>query len=128
MVYSIEQIKNSIAYCGLVCAFCSTGKSGKCIGCREKSGGCSIKVCAQSKKINGCWECNEFPCDNEMFKSKRVKVFVQCAKDEGVHKLAEYLKKNYDVGVQYNKDDGEEGDYDVLDNEEQILLLLKNKS
>ena len=51
MVYSIEQIKNSIAYCGLVCAFCSTGKSGKCIGCREKSGGCSIKICAQSKKL-----------------------------------------------------------------------------
>ena len=127
MTYSVEEIKDSIAYCGLVCKLCNEGKSGKCIGCRGKCNGCSIKDCAQGRKINGCWECNEFPCEEEMFKNKRSKTFINLAKDEGVHSLAEYLKRNNDNDVQYHKADGSHGDYDILDNEEQILKLLKKR-
>lgn len=127
MTYSVEEIKDSIAYCGLVCKLCNEGKSGQCIGCRGKCNGCSIKECAQGRRINGCWECNEFPCEEGMFKNKRTKTFVRLAKDEGLYKLAEYLKKNSDKGVQYHKADGSQGDYDILDNEEQILQLLKRR-
>lgn len=127
MSYSVEEIEKSIAYCGLVCKLCNEGKSGKCIGCREKCDGCSIKECAQSRKINGCWECNEFPCDNEMFKNRRNRAFIKCAREEGLHKLAGYLKKNFDQGIQYHKANGIKGDYDVLDSEGQILQLLKRK-
>jgi hypothetical protein len=67
--YSVDEIKNSIAYCGLVCRLCNEVKSGQCIGCRGKSSGCSIKVCAQGKNINGCWECDAFPCDEVVFKN-----------------------------------------------------------
>lgn len=127
MSYSIEEIKDSIAYCGLVCKLCNEGKSGKCIGCRGKCSGCSIMECAQDKKINGCWECNEFPCDNGMFKNKRNRVFLQIAKEEGLHSLATYLKKNYDQGIEYHKTDGSMGDYDILDSEEEILQLLRGE-
>lgn len=127
MSYSIEEVKNSIAYCGLVCKLCNEGKSGQCIGCRVKGSGCSIKECAQGKNINGCWECNEFPCDAGAFKSKRNMAFLQCAKEEGIHNLATYLKKNYDQGIEYHKTDGSIGDYDVLKSEAEILELLKRK-
>lgn len=127
MTYTVERIEKSIAYCGLVCILCNEGKSGRCTGCMEKCDGCSIKACSQDKKIDGCWECKEFPCDKEMFKNKRNRAFVQCAKEEGVYKLAEYLKKNYDNGISYHKEDGTKGDYDILDDEEKILLLLRKK-
>lgn len=127
MSYSVDNIKDSIAYCGLVCKLCNSGKSGQCKGCREKNDGCSIKSCAQDKKINGCWECNEFPCDEGMFKNKRNMAFLKCAKKEGVHKLAEYLKKNADNGIEYHKEDGSKGDYDILDSEDAILEVLRNK-
>lgn len=127
MTYSVKEIEDSIAYCGLVCKLCSEGKSGQCIGCRGKSNGCSIKECAQGRKINGCWECNEFPCDEGMFKNKRNRAFVICAKEEGLHRLAEYLKQNCDDGIQYHKADGSQGDYDILDNEDQIFRLLRKK-
>ncbi|WIV12458.1 GNAT family N-acetyltransferase [Proteiniborus sp. MB09-C3] len=127
MTYSIEEIKDSIAYCGLVCKLCSAGKTGQCKGCREKCDGCSIKECAKTRSINGCWECSEFPCEKRIFKNKRNRVFLQCAKDEGLHSLATYLKRNYEQGIQYHKADGTQGDYDILDSEEQILHLLRKK-
>jgi ribosomal-protein-alanine N-acetyltransferase len=127
MSYSIEKIKGSIAYCGLVCKLCNAGKTGECKGCREKCDGCSIKECAKTRDINGCWECSQFPCEEKAFKNKRNRVFLQCAKDEGLHSLAIYLKKNYDEGVRYHKTDGSIGDYDILDNEIEILQLLKKR-
>lgn len=128
MSYSVEEIKDSIAYCGLVCKLCSAGKSGECKGCRVKCGGCSIKECAQGRNIKGCWECNEYPCDEGMFKNKRNKAFLQCAKEEGTHSLAAYLKKNCDQGIEYHKTDGSIGDYDVLNSEAEIIELLKRKT
>lgn len=127
MSYSIEEIKGSIAYCGLVCKLCNAGKTGECKGCREKCNGCSIKECAKIRNINGCWECSQFPCEEKIFENKRIRVFLQCAKDEGLHSLAAYLKNNYDEGVKYHKPDGSSGDYDILDNEDEILQLLKKR-
>lgn len=127
MSYSVEEIEHNIAYCGLVCVLCNEGKSGQCIGCREKQGGCSIKECAQGRKINGCWECDEYPCNEGTFKNKRNRVFCNCAKGEGLQSLADYLKKNCDQGVKYHKSDGSKGDYDILDSEEEILKLLRGK-
>ena len=125
MSYSVKEIKDSIAYCGLVCSLCNAGKTGECKGCRGKCDGCSIKVCAQSKKINGCWECSEFPCGEGMLKGKRNSAFLQCAREEGLGKLAECLKKNDDKGIHYHKEDGSKGDYDLLDSEEEIMQLLR---
>lgn len=128
MSYSVEEIKSSIAYCGLVCKLCNAGKSGECSGCKGKCDECSIKECAKTRGVNGCWECKDFPCEEKAFKNKRNKAFLQCAKDEGINSLATYLKKNYENGVQYHKADDSAGDYDVLDSESEILKLLKKRS
>lgn len=128
MSYSVEEIKSSIAYCGLVCKLCNAGKLGECSGCKGKCDGCSIKECAKTRGLNGCWQCKGFPCEEKAFKNKRNRAFLQCAKDEGLNSLATYLKKNYDDGVQYHKADGSVGDYDVLDSEIEILKLLKKRS
>jgi hypothetical protein len=128
MSYTTNEIKDSIAYCGLVCKLCNEGKSGSCAGCREKSGGCSIKTCAEKRKLKGCWECSEYPCGEGMFNSRRSKVFLKCAKEEGVHSLAAYLKRNADEGIQYHKEDGSIGDYDALGSEAEIYKLLKGNT
>ncbi len=142
---SINGIKDSIAYCGLVCAFCSESKCNtcessivqssicsqfnseisKCTGCRTKSDECSTKECCKSKNIDGCWECKSFPCGSDMQKSPRVRAFVRCAKEDGIENLAMYLLRNAESGIQYHKADGNRGDYDILDNEELILMLLR---
>src|SRR5659263_20367 len=70
MPHSIEEIKNSIAYCGLICKLCHF--SSTCDGCKSDFGceeweDCVHRKCCIEKNINGCWECEEAPCDKKMF-------------------------------------------------------------
>lgn len=90
-----------------------------------KSDECSIKKCCQLSNLSGCWDCSTFPCEKEIFNSLRVRAFVKCAKEDGVERLSKYLIKNKEKGIVYHKTDGSKGDYDVLDNEEDILKLLR---
>lgn len=126
-----KAIAESIGCCGLVCAFCSEGKSG-CQGCKAATDGCSdkdrcqTKQCCQAKGLEGCWECGSFPCGGEMQKSHRVRAFLRCAKDEGVDGLAAHLYRNHCDGIHYHGADATRGDYDMTDSEEQVLTLLRN--
>jgi hypothetical protein len=122
---AVKEMEESIAYCGLVCSFCSESKCGVCTGCRTKNEGCDTKDCCKSRNIVGCWECASFPCGGDMQKSHRVRAFVRCAKEDGIGELAAYLLKNAENGVCYHKADGTCGDYDVLENEEQVLRFLR---
>lgn len=128
MSINVEEIRESIAFCGLVCKLCNEGVSGLCKGCRQKHDQCSIKVCCHGKNLDGCWECKEFPCEEGMFMNSKIKAFIQCAKDEGLNKLAEYLKKNNDNGIYYHNKDDSQGDYDNLDDLDKVLCLLKKGS
>lgn len=121
----VDEMKNNIGYCGLACSQCSEGISGQCQGCRQKSSECSIKKCCESNNINGCWSCSSFPCKEGMFNSLRVRAFVKCAREDGVEKLSEYLIKNREKGIMYHKPDGSKGDYDVLNDEDDVLKLLR---
>jgi hypothetical protein len=125
MTNSIQEIQDSIACCGLICKLCKEAKSGNCPGCRIKSGGCAIKECAKEKEIEGCWRCPDYPCDERAMKNTRTKTFIQCARQEGLHKLATYLKNNEDRGIEYHKADGTTGDYDILDSETKVMELLR---
>ncbi len=123
MKLTAKEIEKSISICGLVCALCSENVN--CSGCKCKDEDCSIKKCSSTKKLNYCFECNEFPCNEGIFCNVRLRAFNRVAKEEGVEKFAEYLKKNYDNGITYHRNDGLKGDYDVLTNENDIMLLLK---
>ena len=130
---TVEEIASSIGYCGLVCKMC-----GLCAGCKSANNGCRKQMspegcyhyhCCIQKGLNGCWECSDFPCDQDMFtadKDLRLKAFVRCAREDGVGKLAEYLKRNADNGMGYHKRNGLRGDYDGLGSEEEVLQLLRN--
>lgn len=121
---TIKEIENNIAVCGLVCTFCSCKSN--CSGCRSKDEDCSIKKCSSEKGLDYCFLCEEFPCDEGMFKNIRLKAFNMVAKEEGLHKLAEYLVRNYQNGIQYHRSNGLKGDYDKRQSEEEVISLLKN--
>jgi len=122
-------MKDSIAYCGLVCDFCMPGKcsckNNNHCGKRLSKEGCYQYTCCKGKNIDGCWECDKAPCGRDMMAKEHVKIkaFVRCMKEDGVERFCEYLKRNRDNGVVYHRD-GINGDYD-LDSEEKVLKLLR---
>ena len=131
---SIQAVIDSIGYCGLVCKLCHLAN--ECDGCKSSNNccgkhlsetGCFQYNCCVSKGISGCWECNDFPCDEDMFSDShdvRLRAFVRCAKEDGIAKLAEYIVTNQQKGIMY----GHNKDYDNLDSEETVLRLLRTGS
>lgn len=127
----IHEISSHIGYCGLLCKLCHLAEH--CDGCKSDKNccgkylsedGCYQYHCCVSKKLNGCWECDDFPCDKDMFSDShdiRLRAFVRCAKEEGLEKLAEYVTLNQQRGIMY----GYNKDYDNLDSEETVLNLLR---
>lgn len=129
---TVQQVKDSIAYCGLVCAFCH--EAPHCGGCKSNANYCGKRLsadgcyhyrCCREKGLSGCWECDIGPCDRDMFSEQhdiRNRTFVKCARLEGIEKLAEYVLRNQEAGIQY----GWNRDYDRLGSEEAVLDLLHN--
>lgn len=127
----IIQIKNSIAYCGLICGLCRPDGSCGCkgdnhCGKRLSPQGCYQYNCCTSKEINGCWECSKVPCDVNMLAPEKIKLraFVRCIKEDGIDQFAEYIAANDAQGIVYHRC-GIIGDYD-LNTEEAVLALLRN--
>jgi len=126
-------IKNnafSIAYCGLICGFCKPDgscncKTGNHCGKRLSLKGCYQYNCCTSKGIQGCWECNIFPCGHDMMSAEHVKIraFVRCIKEDGIENFIGYLNNNANNGFIYHRE-GIIGDYD-LNTEEEVLKLLR---
>jgi len=134
---TIEQIADTIAYCGLICHLCSAEDDCRCKTnnhCSKKKSpdGCFHYDCCVEKGFNGCWDCSDGICDKDMFapievgrKSARRKLraFITCIKEEGVEKFSHYIMCNEQNGVVYHRN-GVYGDYD-LNTEEEILCLLR---
>lgn len=119
-------INKKIGSCGLACMLCSAKLKGECQGCmKSKASDCSIKACCINLEINGCYECDKFPCEKDMFNNKRVCAFIKFAKDSGVDELVTRLQRNDEAGIKYHKEDGSKGDYDILESETEIIDLIK---
>ena len=128
---TINEVANSIAYCGLVCKLCHLADT--CDGCKSENNccgkhlsvnGCYQYKCCKERGLNGCWECEDFCCEKDMFSDAhdiRLRAFVRYAKEEGVAKLAEYVLNNQQHGILY----GHNKDYDGLGSEEAVLKLLR---
>lgn len=58
----------AVAYCGLVCAGCP-GLDDECVGCRQGGGDtpCLVRDCCLERGYQGCWECDEAPCERGPF-------------------------------------------------------------
>lgn len=134
---SVEQVRNSIAYCGLVCLLCRAGaecncKTGNHCSKRLSPEGCFQYECCIWKGIDGCWECSDAPCDKDMFlpieenrvsARRKIRVFITCIKEDGIDKFSQYILAGIESGIVYHRD-GVYGDYD-LETEEDILNLLR---
>ena len=128
----VKQVARNIGYCGLFCTLCH--EADKCAGCKSENNccgkhlsdeGCYQFNCCVEKGINGCWECEDGPCDRDMFSVNhdiRNRTFVRVAKNESIEKLVEYVVENQKHGINY----GWNKDYDNLENEEAIIDLLHN--
>lgn len=127
-----EAIINSVAYCGLICNLCHLAN--ECDGCRNTASkcanhsgkweGCFHRNCCIEQKLNGCWECRDFPCGKDMYSEThdlKIRAFARLIKEEGLAKLAEYLIANENRGIQY----GYQKDYDFKSSEAEVLELLR---
>lgn len=117
-------------YCGLVCELCQDDKD--CVGC--KNGGCKDKEkcknyqCCQQNSYQGCYECSLFPCQDSILHKLRIRTFCRFVKEYGEKELISCLKNNEKAGIYYHKNQSHYGDYDVFDNEQDIIdLILQGK-
>lgn len=118
--------KKTIAYCGLACCVCSENKS--CSGCQaggcETHGDCKNYHCCREKKLNGCWECSEFPCEGTMLDQPRIRGFAQFVKEYGTDELVRCLMKNKASGICYHDDGKLKGDYDIFETKEELFSMI----
>lgn len=86
--------------------------------------GCYQYNCCKERKLNGCWECEDFNCGIDMFSEShdlRLRAFVRFIKDEGLEKFAKFIIENEKKGIKY----GYQKDYDGLKSEDDVIKLLK---
>jgi len=130
-------MNTKIAYCGLACIVCS--RKDTCCGCHDD--GCTGKNwcknynCCREKKLNGCWECSEFPCEGSesnysgftnMFDNMRIRAFAEFAKKHGEDELVSCLFRNEKNGIKYHYEGELTGDYDKAQTEEEIIHMIKS--
>lgn len=120
--------KKGIAYCGLACAVCSENKN--CVGCRngdcENEDSCKNFQCCKTKGLEGCWECNEFPCRGSMLDKIRIRAFAKFIKYYSVEYLLDCLDKNEKKGIVYHYPGKLTGDYDLPDTKDDIIDMILN--
>ena len=118
--------EKGLAYCGLACCIC--GENENCAGCRNA--GCKNKEwckhfnCCKEKGLNGCWECDEFPCGG-MHDKIRVRAFAEFIKKNGEEKMMDCLEHNERLGIAYHYAGQYEGDYDKCKTVEDVIKMLE---
>ena len=115
------------AVCGLACMLCSAEDCPGCKarGCKEGND-CPVYRCAIDKGLDGCYQCEKFPCDEKMLSGIRIRAFNRYAKQYGKQALINRLRSNYQNGIAYHRSDALNGDYDICKTEQEVIDLLKN--
>lgn len=118
--------KKDIGLCGLGCVLCSEEACPGCKarGCKEVDN-CTVYKCALAKGLDGCYQCEDFPCDEGMLKGIRNRAFNRYAREFGKQALLNRLQDNYDNGIVYHRPGGLTGDYDSLGTEDEIMQLIQ---
>ena len=118
-----QDLVKTIAYCGLVCSLCK----GACKpDCRGGAGpkDCYQRDCCKKKGFNGCWQCEDFPCQHGFFEEGNeyrgiCLGSIQCIKDFGPQKYLDLTVKNLGQVIDY-------GDYTHLDPEKAKQMLCRD--
>lgn len=118
--------EKDLALCGLACVLCSQED---CPGCKERGckegSDCPVYQCATGKGLDGCYQCDEFPCEEKMLQGVRNRAFNRYAKEHSKQALLDRLRDNFEKGIVYHKPDGLKGDYDMMDTENEIIQLIQ---
>lgn len=126
-----KDVANNMGCCGRACKLCE--QAAYCDGCHshnpqmarsQTKDGCFQFICCRRKKLNGCWECDEFPCERDMFagnSAMSLKTFVKCAQIEGIEQVGKFLFRNSLRGIVYR----ENCIYDQMNSEAEVMELLK---
>ena len=100
----MNDLSDTVGYCGLICGVCfGLGPEG--CDCRTapkpEEADCYQRNCCISKHIDGCWECEDFPCDNGYFAEADggwrglCIASVQYARDYGLDALVELVVRKH---------------------------------
>ncbi|MDD2286276.1 MAG: DUF3795 domain-containing protein [Paludibacter sp.] len=118
--------EKDLALCGLACVLCRYEDCPGCKarGCKDVSD-CSVYQCVTGKGLDGCYQCDEFPCEEKMLQGIRNRAFNRYARQFSKQALLDRLHDNYENGIAYHKTDGLKGDYDSLETEDEIMQLIQ---
>lgn len=126
-----KKLTERIGYCGLICELDSC--YGNCGGCKTPGANCGDKDCFHKKcciekSLNGCWECEQAPCDYGYFSksdssSGQFTGCIRHIKLVGLTAYVDKIKANTLKGIKY----GMRGDYGNRSEEEVLKLLEEGK-
>lgn len=105
---------SSVAYCGLICRLCHLasecdgcrGTASKCSAHAEREKGCVHRSCCIRQGFAGCWECPDFPCQQQMFSGAtrgELIGFCQSIREAGLERFIEAILANEQNGLPYGK-------------------------
>ena len=119
--------EKDLAVCGLACMLCSEEACPGCKaqGCKDADV-CSVYKCATGRGLDGCYQCEEFPCGEKVLAGIRIRAFNRYAKQYGKQSLMDRLRMNYENGILYHSSKSLSGDYDLCRTEQEVIALLKN--
>ena len=116
---TLSSVKESIAYCGLICKLCFLAS--KCDGCKTEFNrcernlseeGCIQKSCCGERGFEGCWQCQDLKnCTHGIYSLgdySKVKAFAICIQEDGIDAFVGYVLRNQSMGLNIEKG----GDYD----------------
>lgn len=112
----------TVGNCGLVCGVCKNIEKG-CQGCRSGGGAddCYQRRCCLERNIDGCWQCDIFPCDKGFFDDEEWKGlcigFVKCIKAKGIEKFVSLVESKLGKLIEY-------GEFRFR-NEQEIVTMLR---
>lgn len=71
--------------------------SGSCNGCRAEQcklfKSCNVRACSEAKKVDFCFQCEEFPCDNTGFDEHLYKRHVEINEQMRKNGVEEYYNE-----------------------------------
>ncbi|AEV30402.1 hypothetical protein SpiGrapes_2642 [Sphaerochaeta pleomorpha str. Grapes] len=118
--------EKGFAFCGLACCVCS--ENADCPGCRNE--GCKDKqwcknfLCCKEKGLDGCYQCDQFPCTGSMLDKPRILAFSRFLALYGEEKLFACLQRNEEEGIVYHYPGKLTGDYDTKTTEKELFDLI----
>ena len=105
----MKQLRETVAYCGLICGVCpGVGQCDCRTAPKPEEAGCYQRNCCIKKEIDGCWECNEFPCSNGYFGEQHggwrglCVASVQCVRDNGPEALVNLVVQRHGLRMDHS--------------------------